>query len=532
MPHICPVCTKNCYPSQNWLECTSCRKWVHHGNRLECSGLTDTEFNEHKVDELKPFECDYCISERIAKVNNDIFLRLPFPIECEGNIFGKPEPKIQPDITSMTPDQLKKFVHQCNLIDNQLKSNEDENDETLSSLVNSRYYDIKQFNSIKFDKPSSFSLMHVNVASLNAHIDDLKTVLSRLKTNFDVIGISEHKISHNNLPSNNIDIPGYNEFIFEPTATTHGGTGFFIKNDLDFMVRSDLRLNSPSNFEAMFVEIILPDRKNLIIGCIYRHGSSSLPIQKFSEDHLQPLLHKISQERKECALLGDFNIDLLKSSNAASDFNDNLSSYFFTPFILQPTRLRAKTLIDNIFFNSLDYHSFSGNLLYELSDHLTQFLILEGFVKERNLPKKKMFRRGPLNEKEYEEIVINGVNWDEICMLRYGNASASFKSFYDTHIYYLDEMSPFHEVSLKEFRLLTKPWITKEILTKCDERDALLKLIKSETDSAKLQSLNTEYKRLRNQITTEKRDGKKSSKLNSSIKIKKSRPMYGKILDP
>ena len=269
------------------------------------------------------------------------------------------------------------------------------------------------------------------------------------------------------------------------------------------------KLDSPFNFEAMFVEIILPARKNLVVCCVYRHGASDLPIQKFSEDHLQPLLHKISQERKECALMGDFNIDLLKSSNAASDFHDNLSSYFLTPFILQPTRLRAKILIDNIFFNALDYHSFSGNILYELSDHLIQFMTLEGFVKERNLPEKKMFRRGPLNVNEYEEVVINGVDWNEICMLHYGDASASFKSFYDTHLYYLDEMSPFHEVTLKEFRLLTKPWITKEILTKCDARDALLKDIKSETDPEKLFSLNKEYKLLRNQITTEKRDGKK-----------------------
>ena len=265
------------------------------------------------------------------------------------------------------------------------------------------------------------------------------------------------------------------------------------------------------SFEAMFVEIILPRRRNLIIGCVYRHGASNLPIQKFSDDHLQPLIHKISQERKECAIMSDFNIDLLKSSNAASDFHDNLSSYFFTPFILQPTRLRAKTLIDNIFFNALDYHSFSGNLLYELSDHLIQFVLLEGFVKERNLPERKMFRRGPLNVNEYEEIVINGVNWDKICMIQYGDASASFKSFYDTHIYYLDEISPYHEVTLKEFRLMTKPWITKEILAKCDARDALLKELKSERDPTKLQLLNTEYKRLRNEITSEKRDGKKIS---------------------
>ena len=49
-----------------------------------------------------------------------------------------------------------------------------------------------------------------------------------------------------------------------------------------------------------------------------------------------------------------------------------------------------------------------------------------------------MFRRGPLNVNEYEEVVINGVDWNEICMLQYGDASASFKSFYVTHVYHLD----------------------------------------------------------------------------------------------
>ena len=91
--------------------------------------------------------------------------------------------------------------------------------------------------------------------------------------------------------------------------------------------------------------------------------------------------------------MGDFNVDLLKANgdNAAGKFYNTLSSYFFTPHILQPTRLSSQTLIDNIFYNSLEYHSFRGNLLYELSDHLTQFLILEGFVgkNSKRIQKKK-----------------------------------------------------------------------------------------------------------------------------------------------
>ena len=75
--------------------------------------------------------------------------------------------------------------------------------------------------------------------------------------------------------------------------------------------------------------------------------------------------------------MGDFNINLLKinTNDSYNSFYNSLSSYFFTPFIFQPTRLQSKTLIDNIFFNSVEYQSNSGNLLIEISDHLIQFLV-------------------------------------------------------------------------------------------------------------------------------------------------------------
>ncbi len=426
----------------------------------------------------------------------------------------QPPLKRKPDVSSMSASQLNKFVKQCENIKSQVNSTDDENeDEFFDSMVNSKYYNINNFNKLKPDKSSSFGLLHVNIASLDAHIDDLRSVLGRLKFCFDVIGISEHKIEKDSAPSNNITITGYDEFKFEPTETSFGGTGFYIKSDLDYVIRHDLRLNSPGNFEAMFVEIILTDRKNLVVGCIYRHPSG-MPIRDFTNSQLEPILEKISKERKECALMGDFNVDLLKSSgsNAASDFYNMFSSYFFTPFILQPTRLRAKTLIDNIFLNSLEYSSHSGNLLYELSDHLIQFIILEGFAKERSLPETNFYKRDFSNfsDREFEETVIDGVNWDETCMLRFRDSNLSFRNFYETINFHLDEMAPFKKVTLNQYRLMLKPWISKEILKKCDERDQLLKSISLETDPIKITDLRKEYKVLRNRITAEKRISKKA----------------------
>ena len=106
--------------------------------------------------------------------------------------------------------------------------------------------------------------MSIYIASLDSHIGDLRLVLSRLKYKFDIIGIPEHKI--NSSPSNNIDLIGYNPFIFEPTQTTHGGTGFYIKGNINFIERQDIKLNSPGNFETKFVEIKFENNRNLVIG--------------------------------------------------------------------------------------------------------------------------------------------------------------------------------------------------------------------------------------------------------------------------
>ena len=198
------------------------------------------------------------------------------------------------------------------------------------------------------------------------------------------------------------------------------------------------------------------------------------------------------------------------------------SSHFFTPHVLQPTRLRSKTLIDNIFLNSLEYSANSGNLLYELSDHLIQFLILEGFSKERSLPENNLYKRDYSNysDAEFEETVINGVNWDEICMLRLKNPSVSVKNFHDTIHFHLDEMAPLKNVTLKQYRLMIKPWITKDILKKCDERNNLLKLIKQESDPDKIISLRKDYKTLRNKISQEKRNSKKAHFTKRFLEIK------------
>ncbi len=484
----------------------SCYRLVHHKTRSNCSGLTNSEFDSHVKDDNKFWECDRCCSKSIST--------LPFNQLDEDNwlTFNEMPTRLTSDDVNIISADDRKFASLCEHIQNFVNSDNGD-DDILLNHVNSKYYDVKQLNSSKIDLPSSFGLFHANIASLNLHIDDLRHILSLLSFKFDVIGISEHKIRKDIPPSNNISIRGYNEFVFEPIETTHGGTGFYIKDNVDYISRKDLQINSPGDFESTFIEIQFPKKRNLIVGCIYRHPSSGISIREFTNNHLDPILQKIGTEKKQCVLMGDFNVDLLKinSHDDSNEFYNNLTSHFFTPYVLEPTRLHSKTLIDNIFFNSLEYQSLSGNLFIEISDHLIQFLILQGFVKERSLPATNLFRRdfSYFNEREFGEVIHN-TNWENICNLESNDPNLSCNNFFNTITYQLDEFAPFKKVTKKEYNLMLKPWISKEILENCKKRDLILKSISKESDPAKKTILRNNYKKLRNEITKNKRDSKRS----------------------
>ena len=165
------------------------------------------------------------------------------------------------------------------------KLNEDFVDEELPCQVNSKYHDSNQCNAIKHDHCSSFSPIHTNLASINKHFDELQHILSKLKTDFD-IGISEHKISsQNETPVNNINLPLYHPFVFDTSQTNYGGTGIYVKESIVFNKREDLKIYSPGDFESTFIELVLPNKRNMIVGCLYRHPNSSITIKHFKEDY-------------------------------------------------------------------------------------------------------------------------------------------------------------------------------------------------------------------------------------------------------
>ena len=58
-------------------------------------------------------------------------------------------------------------------------------------------------------------------------------------------------------------LPGYT-FYFKETESSHGGTDFFISDNLTFKQRSDLLINEPGRLESTFIELMFPNKRNMI----------------------------------------------------------------------------------------------------------------------------------------------------------------------------------------------------------------------------------------------------------------------------
>ena len=84
-------------------------------------------------------------------------------------------------------------------------------------------------------------MIHLNIASLQKHIDELRSFLSLLNHPFNVICITETRLNEEK-PLANISIDGY-EFVHTPTKTQCGGAAIFIKTGIEYEILNNLNLS-------------------------------------------------------------------------------------------------------------------------------------------------------------------------------------------------------------------------------------------------------------------------------------------------
>ena len=129
--------------------------------------------------------------------------------------------------------------------------------------------------------------------------------------------------------------------------------------------------------------------------------------------------------------------------------------------------------VKTIFFNSLAHFSISGNLCYDLFDHLPNFLIVS---KLSSLPANiKVFQLDYSNfDKQALVIDIQSIDWDVLLRDVY-EPSSMFDSFYNKISEVIDTHIPIKQLSRQELKSRSNPWITSGIRTSIRITNGLFK---------------------------------------------------------
>ena len=174
-------------------------------------------------------------------------------------------------------------------------------------------------------------------------------------------------------------------------------------------------------------------------------SNATLFTEKLNE-MLEPLKNTF-----QIIIMGDFNIDLLKSTSLSNNFQLCLQSNYLVPTITEPTRISTNTnangeslttesLIDNIFLNA-NIKNISGIIKNSITDHFPIFI---------NLPEIINDNANTINYTKYREIEIYNKRRFDLALKQSGvcniydniNAADSFSEFNNTFNRLYDQHFP------------------------------------------------------------------------------------------
>ena len=257
--------------------------------------------------------------------------------------------------------------------------------EELNIIKHSPYFDQENFIKISRGKNENFTVLSLNIQSINAKFDQLKILLHLIQENnchISAICLQETWLRDD---TNNalISLENYNFISQGKKCSSHGGLAIYLHEKYNFKtvpspIISDI-------LEGHFIEISEVDTNrptHILLGNIYRPPRDVLLNYKSFTEELALTFQTFKDRNYDIIIGGDMNIDLLKikEKDSVNEYFDMIVSSGFFPRITLPTRISnsSATLIDN-FLCKITKHSsnsVAGILLTSLSDHFPYFISL------------------------------------------------------------------------------------------------------------------------------------------------------------
>ena len=222
-----------------------------------------------------PWYYPYFITEfPFSSVNIKDLHSLALSTSGPTNVNNHASPMVK-KINKKTKEFLKKFCEMNQIFDQS------------DNLINCDYYDIPEFKKMKIREQQDLSILHLNISSISAHINDLRKFLNLVDQKIDIICISGSRISTKNPQTTNIDLPGYNTEQ-TPTESSPGGSLIYISECLSYKPQKDFHIYCAKELESVFIELLIPNKKNHLVGVIYKHPT--MKYHKFNNNFMDIFL--------------------------------------------------------------------------------------------------------------------------------------------------------------------------------------------------------------------------------------------------
>ena len=366
-----------------------------------------------------------------------------------------------------------------------LLENVNDIDTTILQTSESPYIDIDHLHSFLNDYKNKFTILNLNIQSLNAKYDVFCALLHDLASTgfyFSVINIQETWVT-NKEDIKHFLIPEYNAVALQATCSSHSGLVTYIHKKFQFV---NLELYKQSQlWEGIFLEVYGGGLQKRITICnIYRPPRDRNTDIEYFIREISPLLNQISSSENDALFCGDINIDLLKieSRSTYSAYFEMLMSFYFIPTITLPTRLsrRGATLIDHIFHKSpRNTPANCGIILSSISDHLMTFISLNTITEKVLPPKTFTFQKcDALSMMNFADAVENINLYNKLDTSSDANPNSNYEIIKSNITELMDKHLPVNTVKFNKHKHKHQPWITLGIIRSIKSRDKLYHKLK------------------------------------------------------
>ena len=334
---------------------------------------------------------------------------------------------------------------------------------------------------LKFE--DNFTVFSLNIQSIHAKFDEFKIMIDQLallRHTFNAICLQETWLDADS-DTVRLQIEGYN-FISRPkSCSLHGGLAIYLKeeyshSEIDICPNSEL-------WENQTITVSGPNlHSSITLSNIYRpprNNDNNTVLRTFLSEYTI-LVEGLSKFNHDCAIVGDFNINLLRLNEREvyNEYFDLMVGCGFFPHITLPTRFSRKScsLLDQIFVKEKYYGSLSKSVILfsNLSDHL---------------PCVSSIGKSLKYTKENREVFKRKMNHDTVNAFAYTAKSTDFRSIChqesdrdpnencdiidSTLSNAMDATMPLQRMHFDKYKHKRNAWVTSGILRSIKYRDKL-----------------------------------------------------------